>query len=165
MTTPTLKDIQKAWYDSYEESGDVQVAWDAVAQLFRQAEPAPVADKASTRYINDVIDSIDYSPREDNEDEYNDLVVALSKSAEWGKAGAEGRRAIFGFLVCRLRRLQDDVKFDATKTATLFRQLTAYSNTVRPGFVIGLTRSNTPKRGSWEKDADAWIETLKDMVG
>jgi len=76
------------------------------------------------------------------------------------------QRALMGLASSMARHLQDEQKqpldaSDSTTMSTMFSRMTRWSGQHRPGFVSGLSRSNTPATESWLADARDWWERLQ----
>lgn len=86
--------------------------------------------------------------------------AAIRDSARWAFLPRELRRGVVALCTTRLRHLQDDRRITHPRLEEAFAMLTAYSKREQPGFVVGLSRSHRPVRGTWAEDAAGWYERL-----
>lgn len=91
--------------------------------------------------------------------------------AVWAKLPAEVQRCLSGYIVARLRHLQDEVPSAVAGTASsdgrmsdVFTRLNRHLSDERPGFVYGMKREHSPKGGSWRADAETYRRQLAELA-
>ncbi|MES2643892.1 MAG: hypothetical protein V4850_30670 [Myxococcota bacterium] len=119
------------------------------------AEVLPEHDSAAilTRTIRALL------PSHDPEADIASLDALVGERGTWGGLPDATVVKILVAVAGRLRALQERGE-DARRVDRMFTALTGFSETRRPGFAWGLSRSHQPTRGAWVSDADAALDAL-----
>ncbi len=129
---------------------------DAVARLFGRGAPTPAAPPVRLRAIlkhlgrpEVVADAAGWEQQRAALTEATRLLWDLDMAVD-----IEGRRALVSLIAARVRYFIAHATGDLNG---LFSSLTKYSKERQPGFVVGLSRNQTPRMATWLEDAeDAW---------
>ena len=103
------------------------------------------------------------APSYDDEQELERLSDLVDRCDEWTAFPKSVQRQLVGLCAARMRRLQDDCQVQAGALNRAFSTLTRFSARERPGFVVGLTRTHSPRHGSWEEDAGRFWDELDEL--
>ena len=111
---------------------------------------------ASTIGMPDVIESRDQAAEAARR-----LTTAVTEMDAWLDHPQDGQKALMGLASSLARQIQDEAGFplsyvDDEALRGAFSRMTAWSREHRPGFVPGLSRSNSPDHGSWLADGRHW---------
>ncbi len=127
--------------------------------VVRPSRPTPVPDSEEViEQLRRILGGL--APAADQAADLDRVHAAIRDSGRWGLLPRELRRGVVALCTTRLRHLQDDCAFVSPRLEEAFAMLTAYSKREQPGFVVGLSRSHRPVRGTWSGDAAAWFERL-----
>ena len=124
--------------------------------------PTPVIDEDWQRTLARCL--LELVPAREAEGDLNNTLSVISRAESWTGLPAEVQRSLAGALAARLRSLQEHSFPDDRRVAHGFGILSAFMKRERPGFVSGLSRTHRPRRGTWEADADAFLERLNDLL-
>ncbi len=94
------------------------------------------------------------------------LQPTINAIDHWVAFPAGLQRDLLGLCSSLARHLQDEHPHGAAEPELrgLFRHMTRFSATERPGFVPGLSRHNAPTAESWLEDARRWHQTILDEL-
>lgn len=103
-------------------------------------------------------------PHTADADEVKRIFAVIAERDHWRLLPRRAQQVLIGYLAARLRVIQERLPHLSTLD-TAFSLLSGYSQSERPGFIWGLSRSHIPKTGTWENDARLLWDELATYSG
>lgn len=135
----------------------------------------PTRSEPKAQLLHDAMDALGPPLVVDDEDTLEQEAQRVCREADrmerWLELDRNRQQLLLSYAAAKARYLQERARACGASMLMVagldpaFRLMNRFSKEYRPGFVWGLSRSHTPKRGQWMNDAEQYWHELLDLAG